>query len=146
MKVLIINTEFSRGGAAQIARRLYQTLNESSGFSSYFAYGRGPRINYGKTFRFTWQAEVYLHAFLTRITGLQGYGTWLSTRQLLKFIIKEKFDLIHLHNLHGYYLDLDFIRTLGKFPIKIHLYGEEMATLNIMVEAIKKKKKEKTKE
>jgi len=63
--------------------------------------------------------EVYFHAFLTRTTGLQGYGSNLSTRRLENFILKEKFDLIHLHNLHGYYLNLSFIGFLGKLNIPI---------------------------
>ncbi|MCL0061597.1 glycosyltransferase family 4 protein [Thermodesulfovibrionales bacterium] len=119
MKILTINTEFFRGGAALVARTLHNALNESSRFSSYFAYGRGPKVNKEKVFKFVWQLEVYFHAFLTRITGLQGYGSWFSTKRFQKFILKENFDLIHLHNFHGYYLDLSFIKFLGKLNIPI---------------------------
>jgi len=56
---------------------------------------------------------------LTRCFGLQGYGSWFSTKKLEKFIIKEKFDLIHLHNLHGYYLNMDFIKFLGRLDIPV---------------------------
>lgn len=119
MKILMLNTAFSRGGAAQIARMLHQALKESSEFSSYFAYGRGPKADNEKALRYAWQPEIYFHAFLTRATSLQGYGTWFSTRRLVKFIIKEDFDLIHLHNLHGYYLDLSFVRSLGKLYIPV---------------------------
>ena len=38
---------------------------------------------------------------------------------LEKFIVKEKFDLIHLHNLHGYYLNLDFINFLKKIDVPV---------------------------
>mgnify|MGYP001052507287 CR=1 FL=1 len=119
MKILIINTEIFRGGAAQIALRLYHALNESAEISSYFLYGKGPRVSNRKAFRFTWGPEVYLHAFLTRVTGLQGYGTLVSTKRLVDFIVREKFDVIHLHNLHGYYLDLSFVQSLGKLGIPI---------------------------
>lgn len=41
MKALIINTEFYRGGAAKIARTLYQALNREDEIICYFACGRG---------------------------------------------------------------------------------------------------------
>jgi len=119
MKILMVNTTFLRGGAAKVAKTLYNDLNKTPGFSSYFAYGRGVGPADKKAFKFACQLEVYLHAFLTRTTGLQGYGSYLSTRRLEKFILKEKFDLIHLHNLHGYYLNLSFVRFLGKLNIPI---------------------------
>ena len=119
MKVLMVNTTYSHGGAAQIARMLHQTLNKSSEFSSYFAYGRGPKVRDKQAFRFTWQPEVYLHAFLTRMTGLQGCGSWLSTRRLLRSIRDWEPDIIHFHNIHGYYLDLSIARMMGKLNIPI---------------------------
>ena len=115
----MINTEFSRGGAALATRTLYNAINESSGFCSYFAYGRGLKVNEEKVFKFTWQSEIYFHAFLARITGLQGYGTWFSTKRLINYIKKNNFDLIHLHNFHGYYLDLNFVKFLGKLNIPV---------------------------
>jgi len=118
-KILMINTTFFIGGAVQVARILHNGLNKSSEFSSYFAYGRGIKATNERVFKFASQLEVYFHAFLTRTTGLQGYGSYLSTRRLEKFILKEKFDLIHLHNLHGYYLNLSFIRFLGELNIPI---------------------------
>ena len=119
IKTLIINTTFFRGGAAQIARTLYHALNKNNKTICYFAYGRGEKINDAKSFKFAHQSEVYFQTLLTRITGLQGYGSWFSTRELEKFIIKEKFDLIHLHNLHGYYLNLNFINFLRQLNIPV---------------------------
>ena len=118
-KALIINASFSKGGAGKVARMLHNALNKTSHFSSYFVYGRGEKVNDGKAIKFAWQLEVYFHAFLTRITGLQGYGSYLSTRKLESLVLKEKFDLIHLHNLHGYYLNLSFIEFLGRLKIPI---------------------------
>jgi len=119
MKMLIINTEFNRGGAAQIARTLFQSLNQKNEFEGYFAYGRGERVDDERTIKFAYLPEIYFQGLLTRCFGLQGYGSWFSTRALERFIIKEKFDLIHLHNLHGYYLNLDFIKFLGRLDIPV---------------------------
>ncbi len=73
MKILIINTEFNRGGTAQIARTLFQSLNKRNEFEPYFAYGQGKKVNINRTFKFVYLAEIYFQAFLIRITGLQGY-------------------------------------------------------------------------
>ena len=117
MKILMVNTEFNRGGAAQIARTLFQSLNKRNEFERYFAYGRGEKVDDERTIKFAYLPEVYFQGLLTRCFGLQGYGSWFSTKKLEKFIIKEKFDLIHLHNLHGYYLNLDFIKFLERLDI-----------------------------
>jgi glycosyltransferase involved in cell wall biosynthesis len=119
MKTLIINTEFNRGGAAQIARTLFHSLNRKSVFECFFAYGRGEKADFNRTTKFAYLPEVYFQGLLTRCFGLQGYGSWFSTKKLEKFIIKEKFDLIHLHNLHGYYLNMDFIKFLGRLDIPV---------------------------
>ena len=115
----MVNTEFNRGGAAQIARTLFQSLNRKSGFECHFAYGRGEKINDERAIKFAYLPEVYSQGLLTRCLGCQGYGSWFSTKRLEKFIIREKYDLIHLHNLHGYYLNLDFIKFLGRLDISV---------------------------
>jgi putative colanic acid biosynthesis glycosyltransferase len=119
MKILTINTELNRGGAAQIAHTLYQSLNEKEKISCYFVYGKGMGSEDKNSYKFGYWPEIYFHWILTRYTGLQGYGSWFSTKKLEKIIIEEKFDLIHLHNLHGYYLNLSFINFLKKTNIPI---------------------------
>ena len=119
MKVLMVNTEYTRGGAARIAGTLHGTLNASPSHESLFAYGRGPTKQSSQAVRFALQPEVYLHALITRLTGIQGYGTWLSTRRLLRLIRNWKPNLIHFHNIHGYYLDLSIARAVGKLKIPV---------------------------
>ena len=119
LKILMINTELSRGGAAKIASTLYKALNKRDEITCCFAYGRGNGLKEETVYKFAFLPEIYLQGFLTRITGLQGYGSWFSTKRLEDYIHREKFDLIHLHNLHGYYLNLDFIKFLGKLDIPV---------------------------
>ena len=115
----MVNTEYHRGGAARIAKTLHNALNITPEFQSFFAYGRGARVKDKAAFRFTWQPEVYLHAFLTRMTGLQGYGSWFSTQRLLRLIRRLEPDIVHLHNIHGYYLNLRIVRSLVKLGIPV---------------------------
>jgi len=119
VRVLMVNTEYGRGGASRIAQTLHKAVNASSDHESLFAYGRGPKRQDSRTVRFALSPEVYLHAFLTRLTGLQGYGTWLSTKRLLHLIRDWKPDVIHFHNIHGYYLDLSIARAVGKLETPV---------------------------
>ena len=113
-KVLIINTTLNKGGAARVAYDIFENLN--SEFEIFFAYGRGAKNAGAKTFYFGNKLELLIHIFLVRFLGLEGYGSYFSTRKLIKFIKKENFDLINLHNLHGYYLNffklLNFLKKL----------------------------------
>lgn len=119
-KILMVNTSFDRGGAAKVASSLYYALNNTSDFKTYFAYGRGPLIEDKRVFRFSFKPEVYFHVLLTRFLGIEGFGTYFSTQRLLNYIKKNKFDLIHFHNLHGYYLNFySFVKSLKKLNMKI---------------------------
>jgi len=119
MRVLIVNTVYKRGGAAGIAQSLHRELNRLDGWESLFAYGRGPKTKEPGTVRFALQPEVYLHVALTRLIGLQGYGTWLSTRRLIRLIQEWKPDVIHFHNIHGYYLNLSIAKAVDKLGIPV---------------------------
>lgn len=47
-----------------------------------------------------------LHGVWTRLTDREGFFSYFSTRRFLKKLDTFKPDLVHLHNLHGYYLHL----------------------------------------
>ena len=119
MRILMVNTVYKRGGAAGIAQTLHRELNRLEGWESLFAYGRGPKTKESGTIRFALQPEVYLHVALTRLTGIQGYGTWLSTRRLVRLIREWKLDVIHFHNIHGYYLNLSIAKAVDKLGIPV---------------------------
>jgi len=119
MRILMVNPVYKRGGAAGIAQTLYREASRLDGWESLFAYGRGPKVEESGTIRFALQPEVYLHVALTRLTGLQGYGTWLSTRRLIRLIQEWKPDIIHFQNIHGYYLDLSIAKAVDKLGIPV---------------------------
>jgi len=47
-----------------------------------------------------------LHGIKTRLFYRHGFGSKNATFQLVKELTRIKPDLIHLHNLHGYYLHI----------------------------------------
>jgi len=117
-KILIINTTFKKGGAARVARDLFE--NSKNDFEVFFAYGRGGKEADKRTFKFGNRLEMLIQIFLIRFLGLEGWGCYFATRKLIKFIKRKKFDLIHLHNLHGYYVNFfTLIRFIQKQKIPV---------------------------
>lgn len=119
-KVLILNTTLTKGGAAQIARDLFFYFEKNKEFSVFFAYGRGQKSSLKNTFYFGNKLEFLIHLFFVRLFGLEGFGSYFSTLKLIRLIEKEKFDLIHIHNLHGYYINFfALLKYLHKNNIKV---------------------------
>lgn len=50
--------------------------------------------------------DLYVHLGLARLTDRAGFFSRLATKKLIRQLEAFKPDLIHLHNLHGYYLRL----------------------------------------
>uniref|UniRef100_UPI00123CFCFE glycosyltransferase n=1 Tax=Arenibacter lacus TaxID=2608629 RepID=UPI00123CFCFE len=48
----------------------------------------------------------YRHVLLTRLCDKHGYGSNSATKDLIKIIERINPDIIHLHNIHGYYINI----------------------------------------
>ena len=46
------------------------------------------------------------HVVMNTVFDRQGYGSYFSTKKLIRRLREDQPDIIHLHNLHGYYLYL----------------------------------------
>ncbi len=49
--------------------------------------------------------SFWFHVFLTTLFDKQGSGSYFKTKKIVKILRKENPDIIHLHNIHGYYLN-----------------------------------------
>lgn len=104
MKVIQINTVYGTGSTGRIAKDLQRYLREH-GHDCLVCYGRGDREKREDSYRISGRMGVYLHALLSRITDKQGLYSTCATRTLTKKIKEYAPDVIHLHNIHGYYLN-----------------------------------------
>lgn len=104
MKILQINSHYDKGGAARIVACIHRELLRQ-GHDAYVAYGRGEGEKEKNVYQFNHRWEVYLAALVSRITGLNGWWNRGATRRLIKYIESIQPDVIHLHVLHGYYLN-----------------------------------------
>ena len=108
MKVLQINSVCGIGSTGRIATDIHQILLEH-GHESYIAYGRGDAINCENVIQIGNKFDNYSHVALTRILDKHGFGSVKATKEFIKNIETLNPDVIHLHNLHGYYLNIEIL-------------------------------------
>lgn len=107
MKVYQINTVYNIGSTGRIVAQLKHTL-EARGDECMVAYGRGFSEE-KNTFKIGNIFDLYFHAMMTRITDKTGFYSKKNTRRLINDIKQFNPDIIHLHNLHGYYLNIEML-------------------------------------
>ena len=118
VKILIIDSVCKQGSTGKIVYDLY-TECRKDGHEAAICYGRGRKIDEQNIFKFGFDIETYFHALMTRLTGLTGGYSFLSTRRLLKFMDEFKPDVVHIHELHAYFVNIaSVINYLKKNNIK----------------------------
>jgi putative colanic acid biosynthesis glycosyltransferase len=107
MKVLLINTVCGHGSTGRICTDIADVL-QKRGDECFIAYGQ-LSTDYQNSFKIGGVLENHFHNLFSRITGRQGYFTITGTKKLIKYIQTVEPDIIHLHNLHGNYLNLEIL-------------------------------------
>lgn len=117
MKVLQVNTSVNTGSTGRIAEEIGQTLL-AAGHTSYIAYGRPGGKSQSQTIKIGSSFDQKLHGVQTRIFDTHAFGSKTATKKLLDQITCINPDIIHLHNLHGYYIHagvlFDFLKERKK--------------------------------
>ena len=108
MKILQINATVNSGSTGRIAEDIGKTLL-SKGHESYIAYGRGNQKSNSKLLKIGSKLDLYLHVVRSLFTDRHGFGSKRATKIFLKQVDVIKPDAIGLHNIHGYYLNVDIL-------------------------------------
>ena len=110
--IAIINTSNACSSTGKISVCLFNNLIKK-GYNVHFYYGRGEHNDNPNHHMIETKYEVYLHGFLSRITGLQGSFSKFATVKLCKSLKENHIDTIIAICTHGYYLNewalFDFI-------------------------------------
>jgi len=113
MRVLSINSVYKTGSTGQIVKYIHELLIERN-YESYVAFGRGEHDEQKYLIKIGSQIDLYFHGILTRIFDKHGFGSYKSTINFLNILDSLNPSIIHLHNLHGYYVNVqvlfDFIK------------------------------------
>lgn len=107
-KVLQINTVVNTSSTGRIAEEIGLTAM-SNGWESYIAYGRNERPSSSKLIKIGNNNDIKLHGLKTRLFDRHGLGSRSATDEFIKQIEVIKPDIIHLHNLHGYYINIEVL-------------------------------------
>ena len=106
-RILFINS-VCNGSTGSICKNLYKAAVEE-GHECCIAYGRGEAPKGFKTIKIGNKLDIYLHVLKARLFDASGFGSKQATKELIKKIDEFKPDIIHLHNIHGYYVNIEIL-------------------------------------
>lgn len=119
MKVLMINVVCGIRSTGRICTDLATAL-EKQGHEVKIAYGREqvPEQFQKYAVRIGNDLDVKLHGVRARLVDGTGFGSKRATEKFIEWVKEYDPDIVHLHNLHGYYVNVEvlfkYLKTCGK--------------------------------
>ena len=119
MKILMINVSCGSGSTGRICTDIASELDRK-GHCVKIAYGRDDVPNQYKKYavKIGNDFSVYMHGLRARIFDEMGYGSIKATKEFMGWIEDFNPDIIHLHNIHGYYINIkilfEYLRKANK--------------------------------
>ncbi len=103
-KLLQINITANWGSHGKIAEGIGQAAIKQ-GWQSYIAYGRWANPSASNLFHIGNRWDEMRHGVASRLFDNHGLMSQKATKSLLQFVRNVNPDIVHLHNIHGYYLN-----------------------------------------
>lgn len=119
MKILMINVVCGIRSTGRICTDLATAL-ETQGHEVKIAYGREtvPEQFQKYAVRIGTDLDVKLHGLKARLFDGAGFGSKRATKIFIEWVKTYDPDVIHLHNIHGYYINVEvlfkYLKTCGK--------------------------------
>ncbi len=107
LKILQINACCDYKSTGVIVKSIGDLAVEN-GMDMYYAYQtciNKPKTGYQIGNTFDWK----FHALYARLTGKEGYASKRATKKFIKWIEKTNPDVVHFHNLHSHYININLI-------------------------------------
>ncbi len=108
MKIMQINSVCGVGSTGRIATDIHAALQEK-GIQSNILYGRGEARACDNAIKISDRLDFYSHVLQTRLFDNHGLCSTKSTQLAIKKIDLLQPDIVHLHNIHGYYLNVELL-------------------------------------
>jgi len=117
MIILQINTVINIGSTGRIAEQIGETIKKN-GEDSYIAFSRPGLPSSSLPVQIGNQQDIYKHVLISRLFDQHGFGSKTATNRFIEEIEILDPDIIHLHNIHGYYLHIgilfNFLKVINK--------------------------------
>lgn len=107
MKYVQVNS-VPHGSTGSIMMGLHGKLLDE-GVDSYVCWGRGRSAENGRELKFGADLGFYGDVLRTRFDGRAGFHSRGATRRLLAWLDEIDPDVVHLHNIHGYYVNIEML-------------------------------------
>lgn len=106
MKVLFINSVCGQGSTGRIVVGLLNMLRQNGDDGKiFFGVGEAVGVREEDAVKINSKFGYVVHNLLAKITDHTGLYSSRQTHKLIEFIKDYKPDIIHIHNLHGYYIN-----------------------------------------
>jgi glycosyltransferase involved in cell wall biosynthesis len=106
--VLQINTTVNSGSTGRIAEDIGRVLIRDN-YKSVIGYGRGSGVSQSELIKIGSNMDMIMHGLETIFFDRHGLGSSSATSQFINQVKAIKPDIIHLHNIHGYFLNYDIL-------------------------------------
>ena len=117
--LLQINECANHGSHGRIAEKLGLKVMEH-GWNSYIAYGRYFNSSKSQLIKVGCSWNVKCDALQSRLLDNHGLASKAATKKLVEKIVIIRPDLVHLHNIHGYYLNYPLLfRCLREIGVPV---------------------------
>lgn len=119
MRILQINSVYGFGSTGKIVENIHRSILEN-GNQSYVIYGRGEKVVDPNVFKIGNLIEQATDLAITRIFNRHGQTNFVATHMIINKIKEINPDIVHLHNIHGYYINFPrLLNFLNKSSIKV---------------------------
>ena len=108
MKVLFINMAYGAGSTGKIIADIMDMLKKN-GNDVKAIYGTGEQSHNADAVKVSGTLGYYFHNAASRLTDHAGLYSWAATRKMIREIKAFQPDLIHLHTLHGFYVNYEML-------------------------------------
>lgn len=108
MKILQINSVYGIRSTGRIVHQLHYAA-QSMGWESHVIYGRIQQNNEINVHYIGNKTQVVYEMGRTAIFGHHGLGSIKWTERIIEQITIIQPDIIHLHNIHGYYINIELL-------------------------------------
>lgn len=110
-RILQINVSLNVGSHGRIVNEIGDAIL-AEGWDSHVAFGRSSSSSNSIAHKIGSPVDQGLHVLLTRLFHRHGSGSKQATKRLGLLIHQLQPDIIHLHQVHGYYLHLVELMTI----------------------------------